>query len=655
MLNDRAKLIRALFTPERSNLQLTIGLSIVIAVLSLAFPIAVQALVNNISFTGLTQPLIILTLILFVVLLCSTLSQLLQMWLMERVQRRIFVRSAAGVTAFLSTLAPEKVGDKVKKFAEVSAVQKGFTTLWIEGLSLVLRLVAGFLILMLYHPSLAGVSVVLMILVSLVVLWGLEDARSFAVLESNAKYQWIHDAADPEHTPRTIEEGVNNSAACTSYLEARKNHFRILFRQAIFIFVITLFAGASILALGGVLMLQGELTVGELVASEMIIGNIVFSLFKVPKFLEQYYDFEASFSKISQIFEDAPMAERKSRRVFRRFAIGGTGLTRRVSIALVGCGVSMILMLALPWVQTSLGHGRVVGFMPDERPQTVEATISGRIKQWKIAEGQIVQKGDVLLELEDLDPQAMERLEDQRAAIESQLRAILINRKVAKTNLERQSILEKDGIVSRRAREVSEMELAKVTYEEGVILGKLAEIDLKISRQRAQTVQAPVSGFVSRVFRGQGGEILKQGDPLLVIVPETTNKMIELWVDGMDAPLLHVGQNARIQFEGWPAFQFTGWPELGIGTFPARVRAVDQTDDKGKFRVILEDPDNSWPKGEILRQGTRAIGMILLGRVSVGYEIWRRINGFPVLPPDELTKQAPNSRSKAGDVSADEK
>ena len=93
-MNDRAKLIRALFTPERSNLQLTIGLSIVIAVLSLAFPIAVQALVNNISFTGLTQPLIILTLILFVVLLCSTLSQLLQMWLMERVQRRIFVRSA---------------------------------------------------------------------------------------------------------------------------------------------------------------------------------------------------------------------------------------------------------------------------------------------------------------------------------------------------------------------------------------------------------------------------------------------------------------------------------------------------------------------------------------------------------------------------------
>ena len=65
---------------------------------------------------------------------------------------------------------------------------------------------------------------------------------------------------------------------------------------------------------------------------------------------------------------------------------------------------------------------------------------------------------------------------------------------------------------------------------------------------------------------------------------------------------------------------------------------MDATDDgSGTFRVVIvPDPDQPpWPDGEALRQGVRAKGWVLLGQVSLGYELWRQLNGFPPLPPVE--------------------
>jgi membrane fusion protein, adhesin transport system len=86
-----------------------------------------------------------------------------------------------------------------------------------------------------------------------------------------------------------------------------------------------------------------------------------------------------------------------------------------------------------------------------------------------------------------------------------------------------------------------------------------------------------------------------------------------------------------VQFEGWPAVQFSGWPSAAIGTYGGKVAFVDPHDDgKGRFRVVVV-PDGSrpWPSRQYLRQGTRAIGWVLLGRVKLGYEVWRQFNGFP--------------------------
>jgi multidrug efflux pump subunit AcrA (membrane-fusion protein) len=187
----------------------------------------------------------------------------------------------------------------------------------------------------------------------------------------------------------------------------------------------------------------------------------------------------------------------------------------------------------------------------------------------------------------------------------------------------------------------------------------LQDIDTRIERFKARKVVAPCDGIVYRVAAniGQGGQYVKEGDELCTIVPDTTDRVAELLLDGIDAPIVlayadRTGQmpHVRLQFEGWPAVQFSGWPELAIGTFGGRVRQVDAAGaGGGRFRALVEPEQrlvgDAWPPPEFLRQGNQAVGWVFLNRVSLGYEIWRRLNGFPpVLAPGGKDPAAPKDK-----------
>jgi biotin carboxyl carrier protein len=193
-----------------------------------------------------------------------------------------------------------------------------------------------------------------------------------------------------------------------------------------------------------------------------------------------------------------------------------------------------------------------------------------------------------------------------------------------------------------------------------------AQIEVRIARQRAQYVDAPVDGVVFRLLANaeQGGILVRPGERLAVLVPDikpeergnnpTSNQetipltegsypgiVVELQIDGNDLPLVRLGDRVRLQFEGWPAAQFVGWPSVAVGTFGGRVYLVDPTaDDKGRFRILVEpDPaDQPWPDQQYLRQGVRAQGWVLLERVSLGWELWRRLNGFPPIRESQESK-----------------
>jgi adhesin transport system membrane fusion protein len=380
-------------------------------------------------------------------------------------------------------------------------------------------------------------------------------------------------------------------------------------------------------------------------------------------------------------------------------------------------------LIGAPWQQNVTAHGQVIAFIPDERQQTIEAPIPGRIALWYVAEGQRVAEGDLLVEISDNDPTMLDRLDDQRRAAADRLQAArnqvfaheqridalrasrlssiesaemrirMVRERqrgaeqrlaadeaaeaTANLNLERQEALLRDGLTSTRSVELARLEAAKtrtdvasaraavssakselkaaqadrerVTTDADAAISEsqvrleaaaaevareriaVTQAEIQLARQATQRVVAPRDGTIMRVIARQGGGMVKAGDPLALLVPDTESRAVELFVDGNDAPLITPGRHVRLQFEGWPAVQFSGWPSVAVGTFGGDVAFVDAADDgRGRFRiVVLPSEDDPWPATRFLRQGVRANGWILLDEVRLGYELWRVFNGFP--------------------------
>jgi len=202
---------------------------------------------------------------------------------------------------------------------------------------------------------------------------------------------------------------------------------------------------------------------------------------------------------------------------------------------------------------------------------------------------------------------------------------------------------------NRASIEKARAELEKLRADANAATAKTAEAETKLSRQQQMTIVAPRAGRILSVVARQGTDFVKTGDTLAVLVPEASDRAVELWVDGNDAPLIATDRRVRLQFEGWPAVQFVGWPSVAVGTFGGKVAFVDSASRAdGKFRVmVVPDTDGeTWPDQRFLRQGVRARGWVLLGRVSVAYELWRQFNGFPVALPGPGVSAA-NAEEKA--------
>ena len=175
------------------------------------------------------------------------------------------------------------------------------------------------------------------------------------------------------------------------------------------------------------------------------------------------------------------------------------------------------------------------------------------------------------------------------------------------------------------------------------------ELESSVSRQSNQKVVAPISGVLAEVNLDAGGGVVSQGEMLGRIVPQTEDRVVELYLDGNDAPLVAPGRHVRLQFEGWPAIQFSGWPSVAVGTFGGEVLSVDAAESaNGMFRVLVKevsgvDPESGlveepWPQGRFLRPGVRSQAWVLLETVPLWWEVWRNLNGFPPVVDTEGAK-----------------
>jgi len=150
------------------------------------------------------------------------------------------------------------------------------------------------------------------------------------------------------------------------------------------------------------------------------------------------------------------------------------------------------------------------------------------------------------------------------------------------------------------------------------------------ARNQLYYVRAPQRGQVIQAKKAGIGEMLKEGEMIVQIVPDQVQYAVEMYVEPMDLPLVAIGQKVRFVFDGFPAIVFSGWPQSSYGTFGGKVAAVEtEVSKNGKFRVLVTEDSNEKPWPKQLRMGGGANGIALLKDVRIYYELWRNINGFP--------------------------
>lgn len=143
-------------------------------------------------------------------------------------------------------------------------------------------------------------------------------------------------------------------------------------------------------------------------------------------------------------------------------------------------------------------------------------------------------------------------------------------------------------------------------------------------------ITAPQDGYINRALQSGIGETLKEGTPVVSIMPYRYDIAVETYIEPMDFPLINKGEKVRVWFDGWPTIVFSGWPDVSFGTFGGVIVAKENfISENGKYRVLIApDPkDKKWPKQLSIGAGTQSLA--LLNDVPIWFEIWRTLNGFP--------------------------
>jgi putative ABC transport system ATP-binding protein len=313
---DYLKSIFQLIQMEKNDIWAIAIYSVAMGILSLIIPIGVQSLVNILNFGTLFQPVLILTFLVIIALGFVGLMNVLQSYVAELIQQRLFVRLAANVT----NLFPRVNHHDFKKyyasempnyFLDISIIQKNATILLTNGLGIFLQTLIGLLVLVLYHPFFILFNVLILAFVIGIIFYSIGSVGiETSIKESKSKHKvasWIQEM----NFHRTVfrSERAHNYASLRTenlvreYISNRRKHFKALMRQMIGFVSLQAFGSGLLLGIGGWLVIKGQITLGQLVASEIIVAKILDNFGKFTKYLENYYDLCASVDKVNHLLD----------------------------------------------------------------------------------------------------------------------------------------------------------------------------------------------------------------------------------------------------------------------------------------------------------------------------------------------------------------
>jgi putative ABC transport system ATP-binding protein len=303
----------ALLRLERSDIFTLLSFAVAVGILSIVTPVAIEQLVSTVSFGFQLWPVAVLSWVMLGFLLLSSALRAMQLFVGECLQRRIFARTSAAFAehfsrAEIAAFDGRNPTDIVNRFFEVSSVQKAVATLLVDGVGIVMITVVGLMVLAFYHPYLLTYAAITGgLVVFLVSALGRGGVRT-SIEESYAKFDvaaWLEELAKCPHTFRFGRGGTlardRADTLANAYVAARRRHFSVVWRQHLFAFLLEAVGSTVLLGLGGWLVINRQLTLGQLVAGELLVTLVLTAISKLGKHIETFYDLLASLDKLGVI------------------------------------------------------------------------------------------------------------------------------------------------------------------------------------------------------------------------------------------------------------------------------------------------------------------------------------------------------------------
>lgn len=296
---------------ERDDLFVVVIYAAVAGVLSLATPIAVQSLVGTVAFGTLLQPIVVLALLFFFALAFQATLKALKTWVIEALQARLFARVSLDLAYRLPRArSAETTPELMNRFFDVVTAQKTLAHLLTDGLSSVMQITVGCLVLAFYHPALLALDLVLLLGTLAFVFLPFRRGVDSALTESSAKYElaaWLEELV---RVPSVFRSSRGATLALTRaealtrrYLSARRTHFTVVFSQTVSALVVQVLTSAVLLGFGGYLVVRGSLTLGQLIAAEFIVATVTARITNFGKLLESAYDLLVGFTKVGHLLD----------------------------------------------------------------------------------------------------------------------------------------------------------------------------------------------------------------------------------------------------------------------------------------------------------------------------------------------------------------
>ncbi len=282
-------------------------------VIALSLPLGIQSIINLIQGGSVSASWMVLVFIVTLGIALGGYMQLMQMRITETIQQKIFARAAFDFTYRIPKIKFEEIykhyaPELMNRFFDVLTLQKSLSKIIIDFSTAVLQIIFGLILLSLYHPFFILFSILLVILIFSIIKLTSKKGLETSLAESKYKYKvvsWLEELARTKDSFKlagnTNLPELKTDERVMGYLESRETHFQILKKQYILLLLFKIIVALGLLIVGGLLVIDQQMNIGQFVAAEIIILLVVSSSEKIIINLENVFDILTSLEKIGQV------------------------------------------------------------------------------------------------------------------------------------------------------------------------------------------------------------------------------------------------------------------------------------------------------------------------------------------------------------------